>query len=183
MSKLLATAAALLIGCSTPVKKPTEVAKPTDPCSEGMVYLEPMAISDELYFQAMSPCAAEALGLDFDVPADLNLMNRLLEDSAAPTYNPRAQSWGELPPAAITRSSDHCVGYCFDAIIESVSKKDRRVARVVVIEEGHGPTRAIVHRTRIHSSSAAYEGKPVRFTCFDASYAGTVPRFEDCAAR
>jgi hypothetical protein len=111
------------------------------------------------------------------------LADGTLEESDGTTYDPKIHRWDRLPPAVTPRSSDDCVGYCFNAIIASVSKKNRRVARVVVFEEDGTPARAIVHRTRIENGSrtAAREGKPLRVACFDRFEApGKSPRFEGC---
>jgi len=106
-----------------------------------------------------------------------------LEESDGATYDPKIHRWDRLPPAVTPRSSNDCVGYCFNAIIASVSKENRRVARVVVFEEDGTPARAIVHRTRISNGSrmAAREGKRLRFACFDRfETPGGSPRFEEC---
>ena len=99
------------------------------------------------------------------------------------TYDARAQPWEGLPPARVAESSDDCVGYCFDAIVESVDGDDSRVARVVVFGEGGAPSRAVVERTRMSdtSRSATYYGDAVHFTCFEKADAAPVPRFEGCA--
>lgn len=97
-------------------------------------------------------------------------------------YDARTQSWRTLPPARIPQSSDNCVGYCFDAIIHSVSDADRRVARVVVFGTDGRPMRAFVQRTRpyVTPSSPLEERRSVRFACFERAEEHPVPRFEGC---
>ena len=76
-----------------------------------------------------------------------------------------------------------CVGFCFNAIIESVDEENRRLARVVMIGKQGRRTPAIVERTSILSSShipAAY-GEPVRFACFDRFVDEDGLRFESCS--
>ena len=104
-------------------------------------------------------------------------------DTSEPAYDARALPWESLPPARVAESSDDCVGYCFDAIVESVDGDDSRVARVVVFGEGGAPTRAVVERTSMtdESRSATYYGSAVRFLCFEKANSAAVPRFEGCA--
>jgi len=97
-------------------------------------------------------------------------------------YYPRTQKWNDLPPARVERSSDSCVGYCFDAIIHSLSDEDPRVARVVAFGRDGHPMRAIVQGTLPYQtpSSPLHKRGRVRFTCFESSEANPVPRFEGC---
>jgi hypothetical protein len=105
------------------------------------------------------------------------------EDCSDPTYEPDGRSWDQLLPATPVQSSDNCVGYCFNAIVESESDENGRVARVVILEEDGALTRGTVHRSHVSGGAriAAQEGEPVRFACFDSfDDAGTAARFEDC---
>ena len=92
--------------------------------------------------------------------------------------DPRTRDWNELPPARVMKSSDDCIGYCFEASIHSVSDADRHLARVVIAGNGGEPARALVHRRRPYG--AFPDTSPVRFTCFDKSYVEGVPRLYDC---
>ena len=67
--------------------------------------------------------------------------------------------------------ASNCVGFCFDATIDSVDEDNWRLARVVMIGKKGKRTPARVERTSILSSSRmpAAEGKPVRFACWTAS--------------
>jgi hypothetical protein len=104
-------------------------------------------------------------------------------DCSDPTYEPDGRSWEQLAPAFVEQSSDGCVGYCFNAIMDSKSEEHERVARVVILEEDGALTRGTVDLSRVSEGAriAAQEGEPVRFACFDSfDDAGTGPRFEDC---
>ena len=102
---------------------------------------------------------------------------------SAPTYEPDGRSWDQLAPAVVVQSSDGCVGFCFNAIVDSESEENERVARVVVLGEDGALTRGFVDRRRVSRSGAmaAEDGEPVRFACFDSFADGApAPRFEDC---
>jgi hypothetical protein len=102
---------------------------------------------------------------------------------SAPTYEPGGRSWDQLQPAVVVQSSDGCVGYCFNAIVDSESEENERVARVVVLGEDGALTRGIVDRRRVvgGAAMAAEDGEPVRFACFDSFADGAAaPRFESC---
>lgn len=86
-----------------------------------------------------------------------------------------AKPWESLPPARVSRSADHCIGYCFDALLGAVDGKNSRLAQVVVFDRRGRPTRAFVERTRVHDW-----GPEVRYVCFDRVMDGGVPRFTDC---
>jgi hypothetical protein len=104
------------------------------------------------------------------------------EECAKPSYEAQDRSWEELPPASVDQSSDGCVGYCFNAVIESESDDDSR-ARVVLPGDNGALTRGVVDRTRVLRSSvtAVQEGEPVRFACFDRiAGPGGAPLFDDC---
>ena len=100
----------------------------------------------------------------------------------APTYEPDGRRWDELPPANIEQSSDGCVGFCFNAVVDGAESE--RVARVVILEEDGVLRRAIVerHEVRDISDFGAAEGSPLRFACFwrDDSQ-GRTPHFTSCA--
>ena len=84
---------------------------------------------------------------------------------------------------AVAEPASGCVGFCFNAIVESVDEESWRVARVVMIGKKGKRTPAIVERTSIRSSSRgpAAEGKPVRFACFDRVRGEEGLRFESCS--
>jgi hypothetical protein len=106
------------------------------------------------------------------------------KDCPDPTYAPQSTSWKDLPPAVVASSSDNCVGYCFRAFIDSVTKKAPRVVRVAIIQEKRSLARATLNRTSRAEWSylASYEGRPLRFACFEKSDGkGGVPHFDDCA--
>lgn len=79
-------------------------------------------------------------------------------------------------------STANCVGFCFNAIVESVDQEDPRVARVSVIGTNDQRTTAVVERTSIQPSShePAAEGFPVRFACFSRSGGTDGVHFESC---
>jgi len=79
--------------------------------------------------------------------------------------------------------ASNCVGFCFDATIDSVDEDNWRLARVRMIGKKGKKTPALVERTRILSSSRgpATEGKPVRFACFDRFRGEDGLRFEGCS--
>lgn len=86
-----------------------------------------------------------------------------------------AKPWESLPPARVSQSAYHCIGYCFDAVLGAVDEKNSRLAQVVVFDRRGRPTRAFVERTRLHDW-----GPEVRYVCFDRVMDGGVPRFTDC---
>jgi len=105
------------------------------------------------------------------------------QDCSEPTYEPDGRAWAQLPPAAVALSSDGCVGYCFNAVIESESEENGRMARVVVLDQGGAQTRGIVDRSRVltNAALAARAGEAVRFACFERfDEGGPAPRFDDC---
>jgi hypothetical protein len=77
----------------------------------------------------------------------------------------------------------NCVGFCFNATIDSVNEENRRLARVVMIGKKGKRTPALVERTSILSSSRgpAAEGEPVRFACYDRFRGEDGLRFESCS--
>jgi len=79
--------------------------------------------------------------------------------------------------------ASNCVGFCFNATIDSVNEENRRLARVVMIGKKGKRTPALVERTSIRSSSRgpAAEGKPVRFACYDRFRGEDGLRFESCS--
>jgi hypothetical protein len=79
--------------------------------------------------------------------------------------------------------ASNCVGFCFNATIDSVDEENWRLARVVMIGKKGKRTPALVERTSIRSSSRgpAAEGKPVRFACFDRFLEEDGLRFESCS--
>ncbi|MGD8825877.1 MAG: hypothetical protein PVI24_12905, partial [Myxococcales bacterium] len=83
-------------------------------------------------------------------------------DCAEPTYNPSSRNWKRLSPAKVAASSDHCVGYCFRAFVDSVTEEAPRVARVAIIEEDRTLGKATLRRgTRLEGSDRAIdEGRP-----------------------
>ena len=105
------------------------------------------------------------------------------QDCAPPSYETDGRSWEERPPAAVELSSDNCVGYCFNAIVETESDEDSDVARVTLVGDDGALTRGVVDRTRVQRNSltAALDRQPVRFACFGnrAGPEGT-PLFDDC---
>lgn len=101
-----------------------------------------------------------------------------------PIYDPDTRSWEDLPPAIVAQTSDDCVGYCFRAFIDSVTKKPPRVVRVAIIQEDRSLARATLNRaSRAEWSYLAMdEGRPLTFSCFEKSHGkGGVPHFGDCA--
>lgn len=105
------------------------------------------------------------------------------EDCSFPTYDPDNLRWDQLPAASPVMSSDGCVGYCFNAIIESEVDEDGHAARVVIRGEDGALTRGLVERSQVADDArmAGREGAPVRFACFDrVDDPDGVPRFEDC---
>ena len=83
----------------------------------------------------------------------------------------------------LVEPTSSCVGFCFNAVIESVDEENWRIANVGRGEEMGKRTRAVVERTRVLSSSRdpAAEGKPVRFACFDRIDGESELRFESCS--
>jgi len=79
--------------------------------------------------------------------------------------------------------ASNCVGFCFNATIDSVDEENWRLARVVMIGKKGKRTPARVERTSILSSSRmpAAEGKPVRFACLDRFREKDGLRFESCS--
>ncbi len=78
---------------------------------------------------------------------------------------------------------DGCVGFCFNAIVESVDEDEPHIARVSIISETRNErTPAIVERSRIQGEArgAQRDGLPVRFACFDRLDGENPPRFESC---
>lgn len=78
---------------------------------------------------------------------------------------------------------DGCVGFCFNAIVESVDEDDPHLARVSIVSETRNErTPAIVERSRIQGEArgAERDGLPVRFACFDRLDGENPPRFESC---
>lgn len=78
---------------------------------------------------------------------------------------------------------DGCVGFCFNAIVESVDENDPHIAKVSIISETRNQrTPAIVERSRIQGEArvAQRDGLPVRFACFDRRDGKHPPRFESC---
>ena len=80
-------------------------------------------------------------------------------------------------------TASSCVGFCFNAFVESVDEEDRRLARVLMIGKTGEITPAIVERTTIFPSSERpeAEGKPMRFACFDRFVEEDGLRFESCS--
>jgi hypothetical protein len=79
--------------------------------------------------------------------------------------------------------ASNCVGFCFNATIDSVNEDNWRLARVVMVGKKGERTPAVVERTSILSSSRrpAAEGKPVRFACYDRFRGEDGLRFESCS--
>ena len=130
------------------------------------------------------PAVAAAIGLaGLMISVHISGFGSVEPNCSAPTYEPDGRSWDQLAPAFVEQSSDGCVGYCFNAIVDSKSEENERVARVVVVGEDGALTRGLVDRRRVvgDAAMAAEDGEPVRFACFDSfDDAGTGPRFEDC---
>lgn len=104
-------------------------------------------------------------------------------DCSDPTYAPDGRSWEELPAAALEQSSDNCVGFCFNAVVESESEENSRIARVRVVGEDGALTRGVVDRSRVLTNShvAVQDGEPVRFACYDRVEGPRgATRFDDC---
>lgn len=102
------------------------------------------------------------------------------QDCSVPTYEPGGRTWAQLPPAVVAQSSDGCVGYCFNAVIESKITETERSARVVVLDKDGAPTRGIVD-VSVNSLDLRQDGTTLRFACFDRFDDGEVaPRFDDC---
>lgn len=79
-------------------------------------------------------------------------------------------------------TASNCVGFCFNAVVQSVDEQNWRIANVVMIGKNGKTTPATVERTRIVSSSRdpAAGGLPVRFACFDWVGRRDSARFESC---
>lgn len=106
------------------------------------------------------------------------------KDCAERTYHPNSRSWKRLPAANVVATSDDCVGYCFEAFVDSVTAKKPRLVRVAIIEENGSLGRATLRRSS--RSEGSYrgidEGLPLRFACAEKSAVnGAVPHFDDCA--
>lgn len=105
------------------------------------------------------------------------------EDCAFPTYDSDGLDWEQLPAATPVMSSDGCVGYCFNAVIEAEVDEDGHAARVIILGEHGALTRGIVDRSVVAEDARVIgqEGAPVRFACFDSvDDPDGVPRFQDC---
>ena len=104
------------------------------------------------------------------------------DQCTAPTYEPDGRRWDELPPANVEQSSDDCIGFCFNAVVDGEERDG--IARVVILEDAAVLTRGIVQRTKIWGNSDldAAGGVPLRFACFTSiDDGGRAPRFEQCA--
>ena len=105
------------------------------------------------------------------------------ENCSVPEYELDGRTWEQLPAAVLEQSSDNCVGFCFNAVVESADDESSRIARIIMVGEDGALTRGVVERSRVlnNSRSAADEGTPVRFACFDRTEdsEGTT-RFDDC---
>jgi hypothetical protein len=131
------------------------------------------------------PATALVGALIFTVASSPLLASRELVATGCPepTYELDNRGWEQLPAAVIEQSSADCVGFCFNAIVESESDENSRIARVMVLGEDGTRTRGVVDRTQVltNSLAAVQGGEPVRFACFD-SFAGPggAPQFDDC---
>lgn len=83
----------------------------------------------------------------------------------------------------LVEPASNCIGFCFNAVVESVDDENWRIANVVIVGEKGKTTPAIVERTRIWPSSRgpASEGQPVRFACYDRVLGEDGLRFESCS--
>jgi hypothetical protein len=109
------------------------------------------------------PAVAAAIGLaGLMTSGHISGFGSVEPDCSDPTYEPDGRSWEQLQPAVVEQSSDGCVGFCFNAIVDSESEENERVARVVVVGEDGALTRGIVDRRRVVADGAA------------------APRFESC---
>ena len=113
----------------------------------------------------------------------LSVRSSSTTECSEPTFEPDGRAWAQFPPAAVVQSSDGCVGYCFNAVVESETDQNSGIAHVMVVGEDGALTRGVVDRSRVSSDSLmpVLDGEPVRFACFESfADAGGAPLFDDC---